>query len=87
MAENGEIKMTQKPTHDSAATPAAQVAHLVGTMTEAALVGQVVGLKLLAAEMEGLGHIMPGVSGAEHQPAFESRTDTEIEADVDNMPV
>jgi len=79
--------MTRKPTKSSAATPAEQVAHLMGEMTEVALAGQVVGLKLLAAEMEALSHLMPGVPGADPQPNPESRTDAEIEADFDNMPV
>jgi hypothetical protein len=52
-----------------------------------ALAGQVVGLKLLAAEMEALSHLMPGVPGVEPQVAPESRTDAEIEAGFDNMPV
>jgi len=85
--EKGEAKMTRKPKKDSAATPAAQVAQLMGEMTETALAGQVVGLKLLAAEMEALSHMLPGVPGADPQPNPESRTDAEIEADFDNMPV
>jgi hypothetical protein len=44
--------MTRKPSKQSDATPAAQVAHLMGEMTEVALAGQVVGLKILAAKME-----------------------------------
>ncbi len=79
--------MTRKLTKSSAATPAEQVAHLMGEMTEVALAGQVVGLKLLAAEMEALSHLMPGVPGVEPQVAPESRTDAEIEAGFDNMPV
>ena len=79
--------MTRKPTKSSAATPAEQVAHLMGEMTEVALAGQVVGLKILAAEMEALSHVIPGLVGAEPQAGVEGRTDAEIEADFDNMPV
>jgi hypothetical protein len=83
----GEAKMTRKPSKYSGATPAAQVAHLMGEMTEVALAGQVVGLKILAAEMEALSHGMLGLVGAEPQAGVEGRTDAEIEADFDNMPV
>jgi hypothetical protein len=79
--------MTRKPSKHSDATPAAQVAHLMGEMTEVALAGQVVGLKILAAEMEALSHGMPGLVGAEPQAGVEGRTDAKIEADFDNMPV
>lgn len=60
------------------------MAHLAGEMTEVALAGQAVGLRLLAAEMEALVHLMPGASDASLLP---SATDAEIEADFDNMPV
>jgi hypothetical protein len=56
-------------------------------MTEVALAGQAVGLKILAAEMEALSHVIPGLVGAEPQAVVEGRTDAEIEADFDNMPV
>ena len=79
--------MTRKPSKQSDATPAAQVAHLMGEMTEVALAGQVVGLKILAAEMEALSHGLPGLVGAEPQAGVGCRTDAEIEADFDNMPV
>ena len=79
--------MTRKPSKQSGATPAAQVAHLMGEMTEVALAGQAVGLKILAAEMEALSHVIPGLVGAEPQAVVEGRTDAEIEADFDNMPV
>lgn len=79
--------MTRKPSKHSGATPIAQVAHLMGEMTEVALAGQVVGLKILAAEMEALSHGMPGLVGAEPQAGAEGRSDAEIEADFDNMPV
>lgn len=60
------------------------MAHLAEEMTEVALAGQAVGLRLLAAEMEALAHLMPGSSEAVlPSPA----TDAEIEADFDNMPV
>jgi hypothetical protein len=79
--------MTRKPSKHSGATPAAQVAHLMGEMTEVALAGQAVGLKILAAEMEALSHVIPRLVGAEPQAVVEGRTDAEIEADFDNMPV
>ena len=79
--------MTRKPSKHSGATPAAQVANLMGEMTEVALAGQAVGLKILAAEMEALSHAIPGLVGAEPQAVVEGRTDAEIEADFDNMPV
>jgi hypothetical protein len=60
------------------------MAHLAGEMTEVALAGQAVGLRLLAAEMEALAHLMPGSSDTNLAP---SATDAEIEADFDNMPV
>jgi hypothetical protein len=59
----------------------------MGEMTEVALAGQAVGLKILAAEMEALSHAIPGLVGAEPQAVVEGRTDAEIEADFDNMPV
>jgi hypothetical protein len=37
--------------------------------------------------MEALSHVMPVVLGAEPDIAPEGRTDAEIEADFDNMPV
>ncbi|CAM8648147.1 hypothetical protein MCEREM30_02305 [Paracoccaceae bacterium] len=79
--------MTRKPSKQSDATPTAQVAQLMGEMTEVALAGQVMGLKILAAEMEALSHVIPGLVGAEPQAGVEGRTDAEIEADFDNMPV
>jgi hypothetical protein len=79
--------MTRKPSKQGDAPPAAQVAHLMGEMTEVALAGQVVGLKILAAEMEALSQVMPVLVGAEPQAGVEGRTDAEIEADFDNMPV
>jgi hypothetical protein len=59
----------------------------MGEMTEVALAGQAVGFKILAAEMEALSHVIPGLVGAEPQAVVEGRTDAEIEADFDNMPV
>jgi hypothetical protein len=37
--------------------------------------------------MEALSHVIPGLVGAEPQAVVEGRTDAEIEADFDNMPV
>lgn len=58
------------------------MAHLAGEMTEVAVAGQAAGLRLLAAEMQALAHLMPGLAGAQHVAS-----DAEIEADFDNMPV
>lgn len=62
--------------------PLEQMAHLAGELTEVAIAGQAVGLRLLAAEMQALAHLMPGTV-APGQLASEA----EIEADFDNMPV
>ena len=90
--------MTKKQTKQSAETPVAQMAHLMGEMTEAALAGQAVGLKLLAAEMQVLSHLIPSgpatgetadASATEVQTPEkpDSKTDAEIEAGFDNMPI
>lgn len=90
--------MTKKQTKHSAETPVSQMAHLMGEMTEAALAGQAVGLKLLAAEMQVLSHLIPSgpatgetadASAAEVQTPEkpDSKTDAEIEAGFDNMPI
>ena len=60
-----------------------QMAHLAEEMTEVAMAGQAAGLQLLAAEMQALAQMMPGVAA----PQTTSQTDAEIEADFDNMPV
>ena len=63
-----------------------EMAHLAGEVTEVAVAaqaaGQAAGLRLLAAEMQALAHLMPGMAGVAHAP-----TDAEIEAYFDNMPV
>lgn len=59
-----------------------QMAHLAGEMTDAAVAGQAAGLRLLAAEMQALATMLPGM--ATPPPA---QTEAEIEADFDNMPV
>ncbi len=59
-----------------------QMAHLAGEMTDVVIAGQSAGLRLLAAEMQALAAMLPGM--AEPAPA---QTDAEIEADFDNMPV
>lgn len=90
--------MSKKPTKQGAETPVAQMAHLMGEMTEVALAGQAVGLKILAAEMQVLSHLMPQAvpapdpqdkSKTEDQGAggAEGKTDAEIEAGFDNMPI
>lgn len=63
-------------------TPLEQMAHLAGEMTEVAIAGQAASLRLLQAEMQALAALVPGVA-----PQVPSQTDTEIEADFDNMPV
>ena len=60
------------------------MAHLVGEMTEAAYAGQAVGLQLLAAEMQALSQLMPGMAGL--APGH-LQSEAEVEADFDNMPV
>jgi hypothetical protein len=59
-----------------------EMAHLAVEVTEVAVAGQAAGLRLLAAEMQALAHLMPGMAGVPH-----AMTDAEIEADFDNMPV
>lgn len=63
-------------------TAIGQMAQLASEMTEAAVAGQAAGLRLLAAELQALAHLMPGMAGSTHSP-----TQAEIEADFDNMPV
>jgi hypothetical protein len=53
---------------------------LEAEMIEAGLAAQSTSLDLLLAEMRALAALMPG-----HE--LEARSDTEIEADFDNMPV
>jgi len=53
-------------------------AHLAEDMAGAALVGQTMGLQLLAAEMQALACILPGHTAP---------SEDEIEDDFDNMPV
>lgn len=69
--------MTQTPGLDA-------MAHLAGEMTEAALMGQAGGLRLLLAEMQALTQVMPGGAPTE---TMRAATDDDTEADFDNMPV
>ncbi len=69
--------MTQKTGLDT-------MAHLAGEMTEAAMIGQAAGLRLLFAEMQALTQMMPGGAATD---ADHLTTGAEIEADFDNMPV
>lgn len=64
-------------------TPIDQMAHLVGEMTEMAVTGQAIGLEVLAAEMQALTQLMPGLAGG----SVTTQTDAEVEASFDNMPV
>lgn len=69
-----------------------QMAHLVGEVTEVSIAGQAAGLRLLAAEMQALAQMMPGMAGPGLGPGLgagldHSPTYAEIEADFDNMPV
>jgi hypothetical protein len=64
-------------------TPAEQMAELAAEMTEVMVAGQTAGLRILAAEMQALTQLMPGLA----HPAGEGPTDAEIEAEFDNMPV
>lgn len=63
-------------------TAVGQMAHLAGEMTEVAVAGQAAGLRLLAAELQALAHLMPGLATPSRMPS-----EQEIEADFDNMPV
>lgn len=63
-------------------TSVGQMAHLASEMTDVAAAGQAAGLRLLAAELQALAHLMPGLATPSHLPS-----DQEIEADFDNMPV
>ena len=64
-------------------TPIEQMAQLAGEVTEVMVAGQAAGLKILAAEMQALTQLMPGMA----HPAGEGPSDAEIESDFDNMPV
>lgn len=66
--------MTTKKTEEGAVAP----------VTESS-VAEMPGLSLLRAELEALAVLMPGLAPV--LPAAETRTDAEIEADFDNMPV
>ena len=68
---------------DKTESPIEQMAHLMGEVTEVSIAGQAAGLRLLAAEMQALSQMMPGLGTGTAHPA----TDAEIEADFDNMPV
>jgi hypothetical protein len=62
-----------------------QMAYFAGEVTEVALATQAAGLRLLAAEMQALAQMMPGLNAGIE--TAEPATDAEIEADFDNMPV
>jgi hypothetical protein len=64
-------------------TPIEEMAALATTLTDAMTLGQAAGLAILAAEMEALTHLMPGLA----HPAATGPSEAEIEADFDNMPV
>lgn len=72
-----------KPETD-AETVIEKMTNLAGEMAEVAAAGQAVGLQILAAEMEALSQVIPGLAGAQPDHAA---TDAEIEANFDNMPV
>lgn len=59
-----------------------QMARMMGVMTETAVAGQSAGLQALAAEMQALTLIMPGLGAGASHP-----TDAEVEASFDNLPV
>ncbi len=63
-----------------------QMAHLGGEMTELAVAGQAAGLRLLAAEMQALASLMPGLAAPSALPSA-LPSDPEVEAEFDNMPV
>jgi hypothetical protein len=72
-----EEKMTQNSGLDALAALAAE-------MTEAAVIGQSLGLRVLLAEMQALTEGMPGSALIRRQPTAAPH---DIEADFDNMPV
>ena len=63
--------------------PIDQMTQLVDEMTHVVVAGQAAGLEILAAEMQALTHLMPGLAAA---PGT-GPSDAEIEAEFDNMPV
>jgi len=72
-------------THSNSAL--GQMAHLAGEMTEVAVAGQAAGLRLLAAEMQALARMMPGLTAPSVLPSSALPSDPEVEAEFDNMPV
>lgn len=73
--------MPTRATH--AATPIEHMAHFAGELSDAAALGQAAGLQVLLAEMQALALLMP--TPTEPRPA--TMTDSQIEAEFDNMPV
>lgn len=69
---------------DKTDTPIAQMAHLAGEMAETMVAGQAAGLRILAAEMQALSGLIPGLAEG---TTGHTASDAEIEADFDNMPV
>ena len=57
-------------------------------LLETGLALQQEGLRLLLAEMSALATLMPGAgNAAPADPDAEARTDAEVEASFDNMPI
>lgn len=65
-----------------------KLAEMTGAMTELAFAEQVIGLKLLLAEMQALTTLLPGatVAGSGETPDS-ARDDEQIESNFDNMPI
>lgn len=64
-------------------TPIEQMAQIASEVTGVMVAGQTVGLQILAAEMQALTQLMPGMT----QSAGDAPSDAEIESDFDNMPI
>lgn len=74
-------------TESGTVTPADEMRAVVDGMAAAALIGQTMGLQILAAEMEVLSHLVPGMASEHAEDRTDAEIDAEIEAGFDNMPI
>lgn len=72
---------------DPIATSADEMRAVVDGLASAALIGQTMGLQVLAAEMEIMSHLVPGMTDKEPDTRTAAEIDAEIEAGFDNMPI
>lgn len=65
------------------------MAALMGEAVEAMAATQAMGLALLRAELEALGHVLPGqpVADAAEEEARRTAEEAAVEAGFDNLPV